>query len=329
MAGRSPELSVVIVTPDCYETIRKTMGHLRAQTARDRLEIVMVAPSTRQLGLCDRELLDFSRVSVAEVGEIDSIARAYAAGIRQATAPVVVLSEDHSFPEPGWAATLIERHREDWAVVGPVVGNANPDGLISWADFLLGYGTWLDPVPGGEVSHLPGHNSSYKRAILRDFDADLEAWLEAECVLHWELKASGHRFYLEPGAKTAHLNFGELRPWIPYLVHAGRVFAAARSRHWSLGRRLLYGGGAPLIPLVRLRRIRSELCRPGRPRELWPRVVPALLIGLIFDAAGQMMGYALGAGRAGRKLSSFEFHRDRHVAKRDGTARREPTTPEG
>ena len=98
MAGRSPELSVVIVTPDCYETIRKTMGHLRAQTARDRLEIVMVAPSTRQLGLRDRELLDFSRVSVAEVGEIDSIARAYAAGIRQATAPAS--SSTRSAPGP-------------------------------------------------------------------------------------------------------------------------------------------------------------------------------------------------------------------------------------
>jgi hypothetical protein len=314
MAGRSPDLSVVIVTPDCYETIGRTMGHLRAQTARDRLEVLIVAPSIQELGLPDREPRDFFRISVVEVGNVRSIARAYAAGIRRATAPVVVLSEDHSFPEPGWAATLIERHREEWAVVGPVVGNANPDGLISWADFLLGYGTWLDPVPGGEVGHLPGHNSSYKRAILQSFDADLETWLEAECLLHWELAAGGHRLYLEPGAKTTHLNFGTFRPWIPYLVHAGRVFAGARARRWSLGRRLLYSGGAPLIPVVRLRRIRFELGRPGRPIELWPRVVPALLIGLIFDAVGQMLGYALGTGHADRRLSAFEFHRDRHVA---------------
>ena len=51
MAGRSAELSVVIVTPDCYETIGKTMGYLRAQTARDRLEIVIVAPSTLAKGV--------------------------------------------------------------------------------------------------------------------------------------------------------------------------------------------------------------------------------------------------------------------------------------
>ena len=51
MSGGSPEMSVVIVTPDRYETIRKTMDHLRVQTARHRLEIVIVAPSAARLAL--------------------------------------------------------------------------------------------------------------------------------------------------------------------------------------------------------------------------------------------------------------------------------------
>ena len=314
MSGSSPEMSVVIVTPDRYETIRKTVQHLRAQTVNDRLELVIVAPSAGQLGLDDRELKDFFQFRVVEVGAINSIARAYAAGIRQASAPVVVLSEDHSFPETRWAEALIERHREPWAAVGPAVRNANPDGLISWADFLLGYGAWLDPAPAGEIDHLPGHNSSYKRAILLDYDPELEALLEAECVLHSDLMRRGYRFYLEEAAKTAHLNFGRVSPWIPYLVQAGRVFAAARARRWPLRRRMLYAGGAPLIPFVRLWRIRSDIRRPGRPAHLWPRVVPALLMGLTLDAVGQALGYAFGAGSAGQKLSSFEFHRDRHAA---------------
>ena len=317
MSGSSPEMSVVIVTPDRYETIRKTVQHLRAQTVSDRLELVIVAPSAGQLGLDDRELKDFFQFRVVEVGAISSIARAYAAGIRQASAPVVVLSEDHSFPETRWAEALIARHREPWAAVGPAVRNANPDGLISWADFLLGYGAWLDPAPAGEIDHLPGHNSSYKRAILLDYDPELEALLEAECVLHSDLMRRGYRFYLEEAAKTAHLNFGRVSPWIPYLVQAGRVFAAARARRWPLRRRMLYAGGAPLIPFVRLWRIRSDIRRPGRPAHLWPRVVPALLMGLTLDAVGQALGYAFGAGSAGQKLSSFEFHRDRHAAERN------------
>ena len=317
MSSSSSEMSVVIVTPDRYETIRKTVEHLRAQTVKDRLELVIVAPSAAQLDLDGSELHDFSQFRIVEVGEISSIARAHAAGIRQSSAPVVVLAEDHSFPEAGWAEALIERHRQPWAVVGPVVRNANPESLMSWADFLLGYGTWLDPTPAGETHYLPGHNSSYKRAILLDYDRELEAMLEAEFVLHLDLQARGHRLYLESAAKTAHLNFARLAPWTPYLIHAGRVFAAARARRWSLPRRLLYAGGAPLIPFVRLWRIRAEIRRPGRPAGLWPRVLPALAVGLTLDTIGQVLGYTLGVGNASQKLFSFEFHRDRYLAKRD------------
>jgi hypothetical protein len=307
-------MSVVIVTPDRYQTIRETVGHLRTQRVSDRLELVIVAPSVERLALDDRELKEFCRFQIVEIGEIGSIARAHAAGIRRASAPVVVLAEDHSFPDAGWAEALIERHRQPWAAVGPVVRNANPDGLISWADFLLGYGAWLDPSAAGEVDHLPGHNSSYKRAVLLDQDPGLEAMLEAEFLLHEALRGKGYRLYLEPAARTAHLNFGRLRPWIPYLVHAGRTFAAARARHWSPLRRLLYTGAAPLIPLVRLWRIRAAIRRPGRPAHLWPRIAPALLVGLSLDTVGQVLGYAMGSGRAGEKLCAFEFHRHLHVA---------------
>jgi len=314
MNGATAEMSVVIVTPDCFETIRKTIRHLRAQTAKDRLEVVIVAPSCAQLGLDDGELEGFHQFRIVEVGDVRSISSAHAAGIRQASAPVVALSEDHSFPEPGWAQALIERHRQPWAAVGPAVRNANPDGLISWADFLLGYGAWQDPIPPGEIDHLPGHNSSYKRSVLQDHDTELESMLEAEYLLHEALRAEGHRLYLESAAKTAHTNFGRLWQWIPYLVHAGRVFAAARARRWPMRRRLLYAGGAPLIPLVRLWRIRAGIRQPGRPSHLWPRVVPPLLFGLVFDTVGQMLGYVLGAGDAAMRLYPFEFHRDRHTA---------------
>jgi hypothetical protein len=151
-----------------------------------------------------------------------------------------------------------------------------------------------------------------------DYDRELEAMLEVEFIFHGDLQAKGHRLYLEPAAKTAHLNFARLVPWTPYLVYAGRVFAAARARQWSLLRRLLYAGGAPLIPLVRLWRIRSEIRRPGRPADLWPRVLPALVVGLTLDAVGQTLGYALGAGDASQKLFSFEFHRDRYSSSKTG-----------
>ena len=52
----------------------------------------------------------------------------------------------------------------DWAAVGPVMANANPRSVTSWANLLIEYAPWLEPSAGGEREHLPGHNGSYKRA---------------------------------------------------------------------------------------------------------------------------------------------------------------------
>lgn len=316
-----PELSVILVTPDRYETIRRTVAWLRAQTVRDRIEVVIVAPSRAGLELDEGELSAFQGFQVVEVGTVRSVAAGNAAGVRCAKAPVVVFGEDHSYPQPGWAEALIDAHRGPWAAVGPVVANANPRSAVSWADFLPGYGPWLDPTPGGVVSYLPGHNSSYKRDLLLELGDDLDPMLNAESVLHWELGARGHQLYLEPRAKTRHFNFSKLPIYLRATFLHARTFAAERARggRWRPLRRLAYAGAWPLIPLVRIRRVFRDV---GRAREhgVMPRVLPPVLLGLVVSALGEAAGYLLGPGEAPEKVSAFEFHRDRHVTRRDRAA---------
>ncbi|HEX8648027.1 MAG TPA: glycosyltransferase [Thermoleophilaceae bacterium] len=316
-----PELSVILVTPDRYETIRRTIAWLRAQTVRESIEVVIVAPSREVLQPDEEELAAFHGFQVVEVGTVRSVAAGNAAGVRAASAPVVVFGEDHSYPQPGWAEALIEAHRGPWAAVGPVVANANPRSAVSWADFLPGYGPWLDPTPGGPVTYLPGHNSSYKRDLLLELGDDLDPMLNAESVLHWELGARGHELYLEPRAKTRHFNFSRL----PIYLHAtflhARTFAAERARggRWGTLRRVAYAGAWPLIPLVRIRRVFRDV---GRAREhgVMPRVLPPVLLGLVVSALGEAAGYLLGPGEAPERVSAYEFHRDRHVTRRDRAA---------
>jgi glycosyl transferase family 2 len=305
----TPELSVVIVTPDGYQTIRNTIGHLRAQTVKDRLEIVIVAPWADTGAQEEAELREFCQFRVVEVGAVGSIGEANAIGVSYASAPTVALTEAHVAPDPGWAAALIDAHQGPWAAVGPEVRNANPDSLTSWADFLIGYSPWSAPAAAGEVEHLPGHNSSYKRTILLDYGAELATLLQAESVLHWDLRAKGHRLYLEPQAKIAHLNFSQWSTWIPAQFYSGRLFASVRAQHWSWLRRLLYTGGAVLIPLVRLRRIQEHCRGSGQRGPLRVGSLPVLLIGLGVSALGEMVGYCLRAGDAQKKLAAFEFHR--------------------
>lgn len=313
-----PEMSVVVITPDRYETVRKTVRHLRAQRGRERVEIVLAAPSRASLGLDEAELREFHSHRVVEVGSMSSTARARAEGVRAARAPVVALVEDHAFPAPGWAEALMERHREgEWAAVGPVIANANPRSATSWANLLIEYSPWLEPQEGGEREHLPGHNGSYKRDVLVSYGDALEAMLDAESVLHWDLRARGHRLYLEPRARTFHQNFSVASSSVPLRFNGGRLFAAARARGWPAWRRALFASAGPLIPAVRFARIVRQSLRPGRSRRVLARALPALAAGLVIDGAGETVGYAFGPGRAMAILSDMEFHRRRYLAHED------------
>lgn len=319
-----PEMSVVVITPDRYETVRRTMRHLRAQKARGRMEIVLVAPDASALDIDEAETRGFQSFRVVESGHMRSTARARALGVQHARARVVAFAEDHAFPAPGWAEALLERHEGAWAAVGPAMSNANPRSAVSWANLLIEYAPWLEPVEGGEVEHLPGHNGTYKREVLLAYGDKLEVMLDAESVLHWDLRARGHRLYLEPRARTFHQNFSAPLSWVPLRFHGGRLFASARARDWPLWRRALFAGGSPLIPFVRAARITRELSRRVRPRRLLPRVVPLLFAGLVVDGAGELVGYALGPGASMARLSDMEFHRHRHLTKADARAETNP-----
>jgi hypothetical protein len=133
-----PELSVILVTSSNYRTISRTIDHLRAQTAAPRIELVIVTPDRTKLELPVSVMTPFDSYQVVEIGPEAVQGHALQAmGIRLARAPLVALSEDHSFPSPKWAQALIEAHAQGFDAVGPVVDNANPGSIVSWAGFLL------------------------------------------------------------------------------------------------------------------------------------------------------------------------------------------------
>ncbi len=314
-----PEMSVVIVTPDNFATIRKTVKHLLSQTVRDKLEIVIVTPSVDGLGLDDSEMKDFLQFRVIEVGEIGSTGEAIADGVRKAGAPVVTYVEEHVYPEPDWAEALIKAHREPWAAVGAVISNANPESMISWASLFTDFGPWVEQTLATETKGLAPHQTSYKRSVLLEYGADLEAMLEVETILHWDLISKGFRLYLEPAAKVNHLNISVLSSCIRAQFYGGRVFGAARARYqnWSIWRRLLYIGCMPLIPVIRLMRALDEIRRTALKSKLLPSILPALIMGLISHSLGEFTGYAFGVGEAPKRKLTFELNRYRHVKEQD------------
>ena len=318
-AAAAPQLSVLLITPDSFDTIRQTTRCIVRQAVRDRIELVIVAPADAHIDVGPGLVDPLAGVQVVRLASVTPTGPARAAAIRAARAPIVAFAEEHCFPAPGWAEALIDAHRADHAAVGPAMKNANPDTMVSWADFLIGYGPWAAPIERQEMDYLPGHNSSYKRSHLLAYGDALDTLMEAETVLMWDLRSKGHRLLIEPAAQAAHTNFGLWRSWLAVSFHNGRAFADTRSANWSLPRRLAFAAGSPLIPFVRLGRTLGHARRLARGPGFLARLVPTLCVGLAFDAAGQMIGYATGAGAAYEKMAEFEWHRMQHTRRRSAT----------
>lgn len=113
----------------------------------------------------------------------------------------------------------------------------------------------------------------------------------------------------------AHINFVRLSTGARAQIFNGRVFSATRAWGGWCGpaRRALFAVGAPFIPVVRLWRIVHIRRRREPQRRRLVRLLSTLLFGLTFDALGQALGYAFGAGAAKRRMAEFEFHRKRHL----------------
>lgn len=305
-----PALTFVLFTPDNFETVRKTISHVARDPTAGSIELLLGCAAPASVELDESAVGTFHSTRVIRCDMTSGSGEGRALAIREARAPVVAFGEDHCFPQAGWAAALLRSYEAPYAAVGPVVENANPTGLVSLADLLMGYGPWLAPGASGERDHLPGHNSSYKRDVLLALDGDLPMLMEAESALHWRLREEGHRLFQQAEARVAHTNFEAWGTWLPVSYHSGRVFAAVRAADWPPAKRIAFFLASPLIPLVRLTRHLRQAIHAGLPGALIARVAPVLAIGLVADAAGQAIGCIAGTGRSQATLVEWDFHRN-------------------
>jgi hypothetical protein len=313
--SEAPDLSVVLVAPSGMGSIGRTMNALRAQTISHRLEVLVVAPSASEI---DSDLLgaaSFAALRTIEVGPIVKRGAAAAAGIQAASSTVVALIEDHSFPEPEWAAALLGAHTGPWIGVGPAVENANPGTMVSRVVFWLSYIALSGPQEAGPRERLAWHNSSYKRDALTAYGDRLGTLLEWEGSLQMDLRSRGHEMYLEPAARTHHVNVSRLASALGLHFVRGRIFGGLRAERecWPAWRRVVYASGAPLFPIMQMRGVAPELRRTRVPFRAVVTHAPVLVALLTSMAAGEAVGYLAGVGAATDRLESYELQRQIHL----------------
>lgn len=307
----SARLSALVVT-DAAAPARPLADALRAQTAAGELEVVVLAPRAAHEDLATILGDGFADVLLVDVDvRAEGMAGSRLAGIRGASAPLVVFTETHCFPEPGWAAGLLAAHAGGADAVGPVFRNGNPGTRSSTAGFLAHYGTFADPPPPPPWPDLPGHNSCYRREQLLAFGDELRGLLELEYVLHGRMAGQGRRMVLERRAVVRHVNVSRRRRSLVEAYLAGRLFGAARGRGWGRGRRLGYAAAWPLVTALRTRRHAGDARRIGI--AVTPGLLAALALRLACTSAGEAVGLLAGPGDAIVPMFEMELRRDRYL----------------
>ncbi|CAB4913674.1 unannotated protein [freshwater metagenome] len=310
--------SAVVVTAEARRAI-PLLDALRAQTVATQLEVVIAAPADEHQELARLAHGPFVAVHLLDADPIADLADARAACVRAATAPVILMTETHSLPDPGWARTLIDRHAQGAVAVGARVRNANPTSAFSAAMFAAHFGAFCSGrAPAGA---LPRHNTSYLRAVLASPDADLHALLADEGLLHAHAAACG-TCAVATDAQVRHLNISRPASALRHAWLGGRSYGAVRTAGWSAARRLAYALAWPLIALRRLRRELPRARWDGRART--PAAVGALLLTLAVHSLGEAAGALAGRGPVGdvEAYNTIELRRDLDLSGRDPAERR-------
>ncbi len=323
----SLDMSVVVYTPYDHRWLELLLHALRAQTVRERIELVVVCRSRETLAANVEDFYGLGRALIVETTDNHSYVGGKIAGVMAATTPIVAFAEDHCLPEPEWAERLIAAHEGDWAAVGPSMMNGNPRSVTSRAAFALHWGPWAHPANAGERSLLAAHNTSYKRLVLIDLLDELGELLVVEHFLHARIHERGHRLAIEPAAIVSHCNISKLRPWWRLAYHGGRVYGGRRVVHEQLSvtQRVFRAAASPLIPLIQLRRVAPHVRRTSGSLKEFVSTLPLAALGLVVHTAGEVMGYLFGTGSSEEVCEDLETSRFRDLLPSDIHALRTKT----
>jgi hypothetical protein len=308
--GSQPLLTAIMVMPRSFQLLTASISCLGRQSIKEHIELVIVHTPAFQSSIDRAACVGFHSVRMVSIDRMPTVAAGFVAGVAAASAPVVGLVEDHVFLHPQWAERVVNAHREGCAAVVPRMTNGNPGTVASWANFLTCFSEPFAMRSGGSVESGPGHNTSYKRAVLHSYCDDLQSLYQSERNFHYRLKQDGHRIVAEPRAELAHVNISIPRKVLSHAFYGGVVFGQYRSASMGLGERFLRTIFAPLVPPLRTWRIARtlglrQLVNPDGPRAAL-LVAPVLLIA---HATGEVAGYWRLVRHVEARYEHYELHR--------------------
>jgi hypothetical protein len=216
-------------------------------------------------------------------------------GLKAAWGRYVALTEDHATLSPRWCRTaveMLEQHPELGAVGGAL--ECGSKRLLNRAIYYCDFGRYQNPLPEGPATFVSDSNVAYRRQALDDIRSIWDSGFH-EFPVHHGLVEQGWPIWLTPRI-TAWQNRVEmtLGQALKERYVWGRAFAGIRFDDRSLGRRLVYAGLTPALPiLLTLRLIRKAFSSGKRLGEFLP-ALPYIALLTSTWASGEFVGYMTG-----------------------------------
>jgi GT2 family glycosyltransferase len=224
VAGRVPELSIVIPTIGRKRTLPRVLERLEHQTApRQSFEVLVVIDA----GEPDPEGVEATigaRGFALRVlrGELAGASGSRNAGWRAADAPLILFVDDDVLPEPALVAEHLAWHRRHPEQAVGVLGH------VRWADELrvTPFMHWLENGVQFDYPNIAGieagwgrfytANASVKRALLErvdGFDAERLPFGNEDLDLAYRMSKHGFRLIYNRAAGAEHLHPMEIEMW--------------------------------------------------------------------------------------------------------------------
>lgn len=268
--------------------LRRCLDALGAQREAPAFDILVVHdPHLEDIAAMAAERPDVR--FVANAGQRTPLELASRA-VAEATGRLVLLTEDHCVPRPGWARAMLDAQADDRAVVGGAVEPLEGSTVRDWAFYLVDYYRYMPPVAAGPSPTLTVCNASYRADRL---EAVSHVWRDIfhETAINEALAGRFGTLWLTPEARVGmrrHVAFSSAL----YERYAfGRLFGCTRLEFLPGWRRWYYATLAPALPAILFGRMARAASRDRDNARRFLRAWPFVAALVLAWSWGEWLGY--------------------------------------
>jgi GT2 family glycosyltransferase len=290
-----PQLSVIIASYNSGSLIESCLESLKNQNTDQPFETIVIDSSSD--GAANFIGKRFPDVRLYQFPKRKFCGDARNGGLSVARGEIIAFIDADCRPDQNWVDQILRAHQSPPLAIGGAIANGNPDSATGWAAYFCEFSQWMPGVPPKRMTDIAGANMSYKRKAFEEYGLFIEGTYSSDTEFHWRLGRNENCLQFVPSILVFHHNIDQFGRFLRHEFEHGRSFARVRvnSQDFSKFRRWIYITFSFLIPLWLFFKIglRNLINRIYLFHFL--KVLPLLILGLIFWSLGELVGYLRGS----------------------------------